>query len=232
MKNVHVLPTDKSSRLIMYSKKLGTFRLLDETCDDWKGRLNIYITSDKLPKLDEWGINTKNNVIYKDKGFVPKKYEKVYCKKIILTTDQDLIKDGVQAISDEFLEWYVKNPSCEDIEVKIDCDICALECTTNKCPNLFYKIIIPKEEPKQETLEEVAEIWVNNRFTKQIKDEDIYASKSSIIESHILFAKWQQERSYSDEDMIEFSKFCQTDEFECRSVNKSLLELFEHFKKK
>ena len=49
-------------------------------------------------------------------------------------------------------------------------------------------------EPKQETIEEVAEVWVNNRFTKQIKDEDIYASKNSIIESHILFAKWQQEQ--------------------------------------
>lgn len=40
------------------------------------------------------------------------------CEKIILTTDQDLIKDGIQAINDEFLEWFVKNPSCE--EVKLD----------------------------------------------------------------------------------------------------------------
>jgi hypothetical protein len=35
-----------------------------------------------------------------------------------MTTDQDLIKDGVQGIDDEFLEWFVKNPSCESIEVK------------------------------------------------------------------------------------------------------------------
>jgi hypothetical protein len=59
-------------------------------------------------------------------------------KKIILTTDQDLIKDGVQAIDDEFLEWFVKNPSCEFVEI-------------NKYayakPNFGnYKIIIPKEE--------------------------------------------------------------------------------------
>jgi hypothetical protein len=51
---------------------------------------------------------------------------------------------------------------------------------------------------KQETIEEAAEIFVNNRFTKQIcGDEsypDILASRSSIVESHILFAKWQQER--------------------------------------
>jgi len=53
-------------------------------------------------------------------------------------------------------------------------------------------------EPKQETVQEAAEIFVNNRFTKQIcGDEsypDILASKSSVVESHILFAKWQQEQ--------------------------------------
>ena len=63
---------------------------------------------------------------------------------------------------------------------------------------------------KQETIEEVAEIFVNNRFTKQIcGDEsypDILASKSSIVESHILFAKWQQERMYSEEDFKLFAR--------------------------
>jgi hypothetical protein len=34
---------------------------------------------------------------------------KVVAKKIILTTDLDLIKDGVQSIDNEFLEWFVKN---------------------------------------------------------------------------------------------------------------------------
>ena len=50
-----------------------------------------------------------------------------------------------------------------------------------------------------QTLEESAKIFVNNRFSKQISGDntypDIYASKESIIESHILFAKWQQEQS-------------------------------------
>jgi hypothetical protein len=60
---------------------------------------------------------------------------------------------------------------------------------------------------KQETIEEAAEIFVNNRFTKQISGDksypDIYASKESIIESHILFAKWQSERMYSEEEVLE-----------------------------
>jgi hypothetical protein len=59
----------------------------------------------------------------------------------------------------------------------------------------------------KETLEEAAEIFVNNRFAKQISGDktypDIYASKEAIIESHILFAKWQQERMYSEEEVYE-----------------------------
>jgi hypothetical protein len=39
--------------------------------------------------------------------------------------------------------------------------------------------------------------------------------------------------SYSEEDMIAFSKFCQEDEYECRFVNLGLLkEWFEQFKNK
>jgi hypothetical protein len=93
-------------------------------------------------------------------------YKKTHFK-IILTTDQDLIKDGVQAIDDEFLEWFVKNPSCEEIKVnKIyndygETDIFDLVCT----PHSFkYKITIPKEEPKQETLEHKSKFIV---FTLQ-----------------------------------------------------------------
>ena len=63
-----------------------------------------------------------------------------------------------------------------------------------------------------------AKEWVNNRFTKQIcGDEsypDIYASKEGIVESHILFTKWQQERRYSEEDLKEayFSAISSTGE--------------------
>jgi hypothetical protein len=62
-------------------------------------------------------------------------------KKIILTTDnKDLIKDGVQAIDDTFLEWFVKNPSCERVEIR-DYKL--------HFGSTIYKIIIPQEEPKQ-----------------------------------------------------------------------------------
>jgi hypothetical protein len=59
--------------------------------------------------------------------------------KIILTTNKLLIKDGIQAIDDEFLQWFIENQSCEKVEVV---DLLAEQ--------FGYIIIIPKEEPKQE----------------------------------------------------------------------------------
>jgi hypothetical protein len=61
---------------------------------------NIYITSDEKPKEGDWVIETLNRVIFKIKNNT-NDFSNSTFKKIILTTDQDLIKDGVQAIDDE-----------------------------------------------------------------------------------------------------------------------------------
>jgi hypothetical protein len=89
--------------------------------------------------------------------------------KIILTTDQNLINDGIQSIDDEFLEWFINNPSCESVEVK--------ELLSNN-GNAFYgyKIIIPdlwgeifdwleQEEPKRETLEEAKQRILDSNYS-------------------------------------------------------------------
>jgi hypothetical protein len=116
--------------------------------------LNIYIISDEEIKEGYWCVDTyklknNHNPIFKwsDKF-------KVDAKKIILTTDQDLIKDSVQAIDDEFLEWFIKNPSCESVDIDIYSKKIGVETDTNgyREMDVFgndYKIIIPKEEPKQ-----------------------------------------------------------------------------------
>ena len=62
-----------------------------------------------------------------------------------------------------------------------------------------YKITIPKEEPKQETLEEAAE--------KYFKEKEILGYTYEIRDGFILGAKWQQERMYSEDDMIMFADF-------------------------
>ena len=237
MKNIHILPTDKPSKVaITDTNVLGMYKV--EQIAKYGVNQNIYITSDEEIK-DCWFINLTNNEI----GYIKNNIGiQKNAKKIILTTDQDLIKDGVQSIDDEFLDWFVKNPSCEEIEVlydyfQVDQNNPVLRGSTSLVKQ--HKIIIPQEEAKQETLKEVAEIFVNNRLTKQIcGDEfypDIYASKEAIVESHILFTKWQQERSYSEEEagelvyniIGEYGK-----NYGIMIDGAKLNELFEQFKKK
>ena len=158
--NIHILPTDKPSRLYIDNK--GKY-YLEIGQVDFKTFQNIYITNDE--EIENcWIINLTNNEI----GYVKNNIGiQKNAKKIILTTDQDLIKDGVQAIDDEFLEWFVKNPSCEEVDVEEEdysqkCRECGetvkrgYNCNrgcfmksgnfilTDK--NIKYKIIIPKEE--------------------------------------------------------------------------------------
>jgi hypothetical protein len=166
MKNIHVLPTDEPSRLIIYSTLLNEFRLLDEPIDDWKHKRNIYITSDEKIKEGDWFLwQGYGGEWFKEKCeymlYEGKKTKHLNCNyktqfKVILTTDQDLIADGVQAIDDDFLEWFVKNPSCECVEVEKQmlCDYCGQEyCDNFRCrgykDSVWYEIIIPREEPKQ-----------------------------------------------------------------------------------
>jgi len=202
MKNIHVLPTDKPSRLYLDSKNN-----LNITDIEMKSgcKQNIYITSDEFNQRTDW-------VIYKDvitKLEVGDNELFHLGKKIILTTDQSL--DGVQAIDDAFLEWFVKNPSCEEVE---------WDKNYNRGNGkYYYKIIIPKEEPKQETLEEAAE-----KYAKQFD----YAEDSSPQLDFIEGAKWQQERSYSEEEVLKLLRELNNEICEVESIK----DWFEQFKKK
>jgi len=205
MKNIQVLPTSQLTILhfdeaLFISPNLQISKTINS---DVEGR-NIYIISDEEIKEGDWCLSKLNEVVRFGKKFTTSLY-----KKIILTTDRDLIKDGVQAIDDEFLEWFVKNPSCEYVEVSED---------YFKPSNMVYghdtepyKIIIPKEEqkqhiidmmksdeelglyeePKQETtLEEVAERFYGEE--EIVNDYDI----SGYLQSAFLTgAKWQQENT-------------------------------------
>ena len=148
MKNLHILPTDKPSRLVkFFTNKLHLCKEILPIQDEEQYQ-NIYITSDEEIKQGDWCIYKTGEIIH---YLVKLNIDNL--KKIILTTDPDLIKDGVQAIDDEFLEWFVKNPSCESVVVEnIPNNNWGFDL--EEPMNLGYKIIIPKEEPKQETLEE------------------------------------------------------------------------------
>jgi len=231
MKNIHVLPTDKASRLFVYDGKLGLAKEFQYGSDAIQNQ-NIYITSDEEIKEENYWIyisppkwkdtdriEVVRNVL--PNSWFCKLYDKENYKKIILTTDQDLIKDGVQAIDDEFLEWFVNNPSCEEIYVnKIE----SFDFEMDKYV-YDYKIIIPKEVdvlelgqivPKEETaLEEAAEKY-DSKFVNRLRP------------AFIAGAKYQQEQDknkYSEEDMRKMYDFGSIGHF---TENESL----EQFKKK
>jgi hypothetical protein len=210
MGNIHLVSTNKQSRL-----HLGKSGLV--LCDLNFGKntingQNIFISSDEEVKEGDW-------YYYKDKenyehifkwssGFVDNTAK--YGKKIILTTDGDLITDGIQAIDNEFLEWFVKNPSCESVEVTKE------DWILNPYVDFFYKIIIPKEEPKQEQLEELA--------------KDFYSNENQLME-RIAFKRGYtecKENMYSEEEVLELLLSRPgpylTDE--------EIKEWFEQFKKK
>ena len=162
MKNIHVLPTDKLSKkgdLVVWNG----YKIWDGVGNIPHHNRNLYITSEEEIKEGDYYITILDNEIFKADSFCIRimndanKYSDTTYKnthfKIILTTDQDLIKDGIQSIPDEFLEWFVKNPSCEFIEIKhfgkCCCNPFISQCVDCKKYNPQYKIIIPKEESKQ-----------------------------------------------------------------------------------
>ncbi len=109
-KNIHLLPTDKSTRLFTSDSELILAGYPKTT---FKTGKNIYITSDEEIKEGDWvnefclGICQQPIKVTKDDlDRCLLNFKNGSCKKIILTTDQDLIKDGVQPINDEFLEKY------------------------------------------------------------------------------------------------------------------------------
>jgi hypothetical protein len=195
MKNIHVLPTENSSRLSIDDRIFNLHR------QQWrKGGQHIYITSDEEIKEGDWCLFDRfPNKIHKA---ISNMSSSGSAKKIILTTDQNLIADGVQAIDDDFLEWFVKNPSCKEVEITKVADLDLYY--KNGIGGQKHKIIIPKEE---------------------------YELK-------------QQERSYSEEDMIEFGKYLLqlSNSVMSRKFNMKMLDsetgtkltkdLFEQFKKK
>jgi hypothetical protein len=159
--NIHILQTSQPSRLLQC---LEVFELLDK---EWLSPLgnvnrNIYITNDEKPKegdwcLDKfnqrWKLDDKKLIAFDIEGIKRFSTDNILgheCKKIIITTDQELIKDGIQAIDDEFLEWFVKNQSCEEVEVINDTlTVGEMSKLPLGARNHKYKTIIPKEEPKR-----------------------------------------------------------------------------------
>ena len=240
MKNIYILPTNKPSNLTVRTKTnelLYSYKLFSsKNGSDINVNQHIYITSDEEIKEGDYGLDVLHKEVrkFRNKNFVTK-----YDKKIILTTDQDLIKDGVQAIDDKFLEWFVKNPSCEEVEVEKMVNI--IQFTSRQ---FIYKIIIPQEEPKQETLtyteaaKKEERIFNSTMVSKQETLEEVAANLADPnlckTDNWIAGAKWQAERMYSEEDMFTAMGFASAIDNNMDSENKLNLciDFIKNFKNK
>jgi hypothetical protein len=165
MKNIHVIPTDKPSRLcfrnyfFINKDDIGAY-------SDVKFQ-NIYITSDEEIKEGDWILLDNSikelpdyqglHVIQILDRVLLKSATALQCKKIILTTDFDLIFNGVQPIDDEFLEWFVKNPTCEFVKTE------PIGYASG------YNLDIPQEEPLPYQLKGVLDTMSQEEFDKEWK---------------------------------------------------------------
>jgi hypothetical protein len=231
MKNVHLLPTEKPSRLTKPSGSSSIKLYTNGLTNTPKGHCknyHLYITSDEEIKVDEYYLGEDNNIYCL--------VSSVNCngKKIILTTDQELIEEGIQAIDDEFLEWFVKNPSCEFVEVKHFGTCCGnqsiTQCINCEKYNPIYKITIPQEESKQDPTLENAKLALREYIlaNKEKVTEDLQEMREksdsgrdeTLEEAALSFlprsevehdtdfitgfefgANWMAERMYSEEEL-------------------------------
>ena len=83
---------------------------------------------------------------------------------------------------------------------------------------------------KQETLEEAIEQY-SEIYRCPATNKNEYC-RHDIISAVKFGAKWQQERSYSEEDMINFVEFVSQYYADDSMENSSIYELLEQFKKK
>jgi hypothetical protein len=272
MKNIHLLPTDKPSRLAYVGANglcLGENFPNTSYCKPQ----NIYITSDEEIKEGDWFISNLNEVLKctkKEDKFVwygrltvegvstiPQPFSihiNLKPKKIILTTDQDLIKDGVQAIDDEFLEWFIDNPSFEFVEVETD--IIGAKGGIEFRPFFGYKIIIPKEEPKDVVLgyktsldaqmldkvglEELPQETTLEEIAKKVYPDNIvqlsptFFHNTADIRRHDFIQGYNLHKGelYSEQEVFSLlMKFSSRDRNSASGTPHSIAKWFEQFKK-
>lgn len=214
MKNIYLIPTDKPTRLFTSDSELI---LAGYPATTFRTGKSLYITSDEEIEEGDWfyDLDTKYTKI---KQSFENSHLDFNAKKIILTTDVDLIKDDVQALDNEFLEWFVKNPSSEEAKVEITEISCII-------PNFGdvdkYRIAIPNAIAEQIRNEE-KDIEQPALTSDEVRKEYIKGFNEG--------SDWQQEQDkklYSIEDML--LAFETGRNFQLTGEN-NFKELIEHLK--
>lgn len=114
MGNLFMLPTENLTQIgISKITNRVTYNKNKHDTLAWFNNQNLYITSDEEPQNNEWCLVDDKEV---EKYCVP--LSKHRYRKIVLTTDEKLIKEGIQSIETSFLVWFTNNSDCKFVEVK------------------------------------------------------------------------------------------------------------------
>jgi hypothetical protein len=191
MKNIYVIPTDKPSRLFEILRFNFVFDNQNKYSEEYKKihkykNQHIYITDNSEIKENNWCLSKLNEVVKFGKKFTTSLY-----KKIILTTDDQLIQDGVQAIDDEFLEWFVKNPICEFVEV--------YNIKSVGYPYDEYSIIVPEEEPTM--VDKLKEYFKNTPKEQVQKDWEESCKATEGINSPTVDELIEAQKSFNKQEI-------------------------------
>jgi hypothetical protein len=234
MKNIHILPTSQPSRLFNCFGKLDIGEYITTREGLQVTNQHIYISSAEEIKVGDWYYLPRTNSVHKciEDPTELNLERRLGVAKIILSTDQDLIADGVQAIEDEFLEWFVKNPSCEEVETER-----FYSMSQSTYSGIEYEIIIPKEEYNLANMKCNCIRFTPNSFTGSCRTCGLSPKEepklSNICIKCGVDLSSQQERSYSEEEVFNLLM-----EFSSRDINSSsrtphsVANWFEQFKKK
>lgn len=230
MRNIFLLPTkDGVDSDLFYHCLVGCEKTLQYKTEDKirrkemiKAGINqpqfVYITCDNAVLNKDWFIfnaankllllqakQVKNNIIIIDyNNEVGSWIDSKYCHKVALTNDPALIKDDVQQVSIDFMQWYIKNHTCEYVNVINNDYLLWKNSNVDKLAEC-YSILIPQEESKQDLIESAAEAAYKFESDSSFPDEHAHKEFIRIFKKGA--NKQKEFTRYSEDDMIEFSKW-------------------------
>ena len=182
MKNIHILPTLKLSRLHYYYYFDGQpVYGLSPTNLSWRNGRHLYITSDENKKLKDYVYDVQTHNIFRIDNYSElESAQNEQYKKIILTTDLELIVEGVQAIDDKFLQWFIKNHECEFIKIDNIRDRVYVDDHLITSTHIKYEISIPQEKPTKKEMEKKWDSLIDAGLDEPFKCWDEQVPKTEI----------------------------------------------------
>jgi len=231
MQNLFLITTDRPISKLQKTKH-GNLFLSNEikSYSDCTNQ-NIYITSDEEIKESNWCLQVETNEIFKVREVLEKQHlyldtddKKHYdnfdpwnVKKIIMTTNLDLIADGVQSIENKFIEWFINNSDCKQIEV-------VYLGKLNKVDS--YELILPKQSNKWklsniETAKFIDILKMGHVYYTTEKDMTVYYPTFVVINQG---DEWFMQAIISDQEISRIDKELhlveKNEEFQQESIEK------------